>query len=500
MNAAMSTIDCDVLVVGGGINGTGIARDAAGRGLSVVLCEQDDLGAHTSSASSKLIHGGLRYLQHYEFGLVRKALRERELLMRCAPHLIRPLRFVMPHVPGLRPAWMLRCGLFLYDHLAKRALLEGSRQVDLPLHPAGPALRPGIAHAFLYSDAAVDDARLVVLNAVDAHERGARILTRTRCESMVADGRLWHASLRRGDHSPIKVRARSVVNAGGAWAAQLHGTEQRKLRLIKGSHIVVPKLFAHDHAYIFQHADGRVVFALPFEDDFTLIGTTDVEFNGDPRQVGISAAEVDYLCEISNSYFRTRIGPADVAWSYAGVRPLVDDGSGSAQAVTRDYQLVADDRTAPLLSVFGGKITTYRVLAQEALDQLGKMIDVPCAAWTAQSCLPGGDIPGAAHGRTSFVASVQARYDWLPASLARRYALSYGTRVHRLLAGCNRIEDMGQALMAQLYERELHYLADVEWARSAQDVLWRRTKLGLRATPGEVDGLERWMQTKGMAR
>ncbi|MES3025301.1 MAG: glycerol-3-phosphate dehydrogenase [Pseudomonadota bacterium] len=495
----MSSIDCDVLVIGGGINGTGIARDAAGRGLSVVLCEQDDLGAHTSSASSKLIHGGLRYLQHYEFGLVRKALREREVLMRCAPHLIRPLRFVMPHMPGLRPAWMLRCGLFLYDHLARRELLAGSRQVALPPHPAGAALRPGIARAFLYSDAAVDDARLVVVNAIDAQERGARILTRTRCESMVAEGRLWRASLRQADNTLIGVRARSVVNAGGAWAARLHGPQKRTLRLIKGSHIVVRKLFDHEHAYIFQHADGRVVFALPFEDDFTLIGTTDVEFDGDPRHVAVSAAEIDYLCQLSNTYFRTQIGPDDVAWSYAGVRPLVDDGSGAAQAVTRDYQLVSENTSAPLLSVFGGKITTFRVLAEDALDELGKMIDVPGGAWTARSCLPGGDLPGSAHGRGNFVASAQARYDWLPAALARRLALAYGTRMHRLLAGCDRIEDMGKPLMAGLYERELHYLADVEWARSAEDVLWRRTKLGLRATPAEVDGLACWMQTKGAA-
>ncbi len=496
-------MDCDVLVIGGGINGAGIARDAAGRGLSVVLCEQDDLASHTSSASSKLIHGGLRYLEHCEFSLVRKALRERELLLRSAPHLIRPLHFVMPHVEGLRPAWLLRCGLFLYDHLARRELLDSSRQVDLRHHAAGAALHPAMTRAFTYADAAVDDARLVVLNAIDANERGARILTRTRCERLAPIRRAWRATLRPASGEAVQVTARCVVNASGAWSTRslgpMHAVCRRSLRLVKGSHIVVRKLFDHDNAYIFQHGDGRVVFAMPFEQEFTLIGTTDLEFGGDPRDVRISAGEVDYLCALSNEYFRTRISAADVVWDYAGVRPLLDDGAGNAQAVTRDYQLESDTRQAPYLAVFGGKITTFRTLAEDAVNQLGQMIDVPGPAWTAHACLPGGDVFGAAPCAQAvrefdgFVGRMQTRYAWLPAPLVGRYARAYGTRIHQLLAGCANMADMGRAITPHLYECELRYLASVEWAQTAEDVLWRRTKLGLHTLPEEAAAIARWM-------
>jgi glycerol-3-phosphate dehydrogenase len=505
MNGA-NDLRCDLLVVGGGINGAGIARDAAGRGLSVVLCEQDDLGAHTSSASSKLIHGGLRYLQYGELGLVRKALREREVLMRSAPHLIRPLRFVLPRLPGTRPAWMLRCGLFLYDHLARRELLPGSIPVDLREHAAGQALAAGLARGFLYADAAVDDARLVVLNALDAHERGAVILPRTRCESLFASGGRWRARLRRDDGDVVTVDAGCVVNATGAWTLDLlhqaDVTSHRRLRMVKGSHIVVPRLFDHDHAYLFQNSDGRIVFALPFEERYTLIGTTDIEYTQDPRRVAISMEETDYLCGISNRYFRQQIGPADVVWSYAGIRPLLDDGAGNAQSVTRDYELHADTRAAPLLTVFGGKVTTYRKLAEEALDRIARMVDVPGTAWTGAACLPGGDILGAAPGNASvlhfddFIARIQARYPWLPAALAKRYARAYGTRVHRLLAHCHALADLGSVLSPGLHEGELRYLMDVEWARSAHDVLWRRTKLGLAAPPGAARLIDAWMQRR----
>ncbi|WP_229215748.1 glycerol-3-phosphate dehydrogenase [Duganella sp. CY15W] len=504
MMGHVSALRCDLLVVGGGINGAGIARDAAGRGLSVVLCEQDDLAAHTSSASSKLIHGGLRYLQYGELGLVRKALREREVLMRSAPHLIRPLRFVLPQLPGLRPAWMLRCGLFLYDHLARRELLPGSSHINLRTHAAGLPLANGIDSGFVYSDAAVDDARLVVLNALDAHERGAIILPRTRCVSMYASDNLWHATLRSEDGRATMVEARCVVNASGAWALDLlkqaQVPSQRQLRMVKGSHIVVPRLFQHDEAYLFQNDDGRIVFALPFEQHYTLIGTTDVEFTEDPRRVSISAEETTYLCNISNRYFRKQISPADVVWSYAGIRPLLDDGAGNAQAVTRDYELHTDTAAAPLLSVFGGKVTTYRKLAEEALDRIAQLIDVPGVAWTSAACLPGGGILGAAPANASvlqfgdFIQRLQRQYPWLPAPLTQRYARAYGTRVHKLLTGCHSLADLGVALAPGLHEGELHYLMDNEWARSAHDVLWRRSKLGLQAPASAARLIDAWMQ------
>lgn len=393
-------IDCDVLVVGGGINGAGIARDAAGRGLSVVLCEKDDLASHTSSASTKLIHGGLRYLEYYEFSLVRKALIEREVLMRAAPHIMWPMRFVTPVDKGQRPAWMIRVGLFLYDSLAKRVLLPGSQGVDLRQHAAGKPLKADFTRGFMYSDGWVDDARLVVLNAIDAAEKGAQIFTHTRCESALRHGERWLATLRRDDGQAISVSARCMVNATGPWASHFLQTaaqrpSEKSVRLIKGSHIVVKRLFDHPYAYIFQHPDGRVVFAIPYEQDFTLIGTTDLEYHGDADKVAIDQEEVAYLCQLSSRYFQKPITPADVVWSYSGVRPLVEDDASDASAVTRDYRFELDNQGAPMLSIFGGKITTFRKLAEEAVDLIAPALSNRHGRWTIDACLPGGDLFGA---------------------------------------------------------------------------------------------------------
>ena len=502
----MNRFECDVLVVGGGINGAAIARDAAGRGLRVVLCEKDDLAQHTSSASSKLIHGGLRYLEHYEFGLVRKALVERETLLRSAPHIMHPLRFVMPHDAGGRPAWMIRAGLFLYDRLARREFLPGSLALDLRVHPAGAPLQPQFTHGFMYSDAWVDDARLVVLNALDAGERGAVILTQARCGALQRQPDGWSAAIEgQGARTHVMhVNARCLVNAAGPWAARfLHGATNtpgtRALRLIKGSHIVVPRLFEHPHAYIFQHPDGRIVFALPYEGAFTLVGTTDVDYRGEPDKVAISAEEVLYLCELVNRYFQRAVTPGDVLWSYSGVRPLVEDEAASAAAATRDYRLEPDRAGAPLLSVFGGKITTSRKLAEQAVDWIGQALGRPAPAWTANACLPGGDLYGPGPSKRAVLefdgwrARQGARYPWLPAPLLARYARAYGTRMHTLLAGRNALADMGAEIVPGLYEAEIDYLMTNEWAKSSADILWRRTKLGLHVAPGSAALLDEWI-------
>lgn len=498
------SLTCDVLVVGGGINGAGIARDAAGRGLSVILCEKDDLASHTSSASSKLIHGGLRYLEYYEFGLVRKALIEREVLMRSAPHIISPLRFVMPHMQGLRPAWILRVGLFMYDMLARRELLAGSRGVNLTHHVAGESLKTEFSHGFMYSDGWVDDARLVVLNAMDAAEKGATILTRTDCESVLQKDGKWHAQLRENKQHVIEVKARCLVNATGSWAAQFQQASMphkvgKTLRLIKGSHIVVKRLFDHPYAYIFQHPDGRIVFAIPYEKEFTLIGTTDIDYRGDINHVAIAETEIDYLCELSSLYFKQAIRPADVVWSYSGVRPLVDDGETDAKAITRDYRLELDESGAPLLTVFGGKITTFRKLAEEAVDLIAPVLLNRKSAWTASACLPGGDIHGALPNNRSvkefstFAANLQKQYSWLPASLVQRYAHAYGTRIHHLLKGCTSTAQMGEMIADSLYAIEVQYLMKYEWARTSDDVLWRRSKLGLHLPAGSDKRLDDWI-------
>jgi glycerol-3-phosphate dehydrogenase len=514
VKAATAAMECDLLVVGGGINGAGIARDAAGRGLSVLLCEQDDLAAHTSSASTKLIHGGLRYLEYYEFGLVRKALIEREVLLRSAPHIMWPLRFVMPHAQGQRPAWLIRAGLFLYDMLAKREILPASHGIDLTRHAAGAPLKPEFKRGFVYSDGWVDDARLVVLNAMDAAEKGAAILTRTRCAALARDADGWLATLRHSDGRALSLRARAVVNAAGPWTAEFlqqaaPGGQGRHLRLIKGSHIVVKRLFEHDHAYIFQHPDGRIVFAIPYEQDFTLIGTTDLDYHGDSGKVEIDDEEIRYLCELSSYYFSKPIVPDDVVWTYAGVRPLVEDAAADAKAVTRDYRFELDQDGAPLLSIFGGKITTFRKLAEEALDLLEPLLargpGRARGAWTEHACLPGGDLHGAVPQNRSvrdfgqFVQGLQRQYAWLPAALVARYARAYGTRIHVLLDGRTDVAAMGEELGAGLYAAEVDYLRRHEWAVSAADILWRRSKLGLHLPRETAGTLDAWLARHPLA-
>jgi glycerol-3-phosphate dehydrogenase len=498
--------DFDLLVVGGGINGAGIARDAAGRGLKVLLCERDDLASHTSSASTKLIHGGLRYLELYHFDLVRKSLKEREVLLQSAPHILWPLRFVMPHDSHLRPAWLIRAGLLLYDNLAQRRLLPGSGSIDLRTHPAGAPLQRRYRRGFVYSDGWADDARLVVLNALDAAERGATILTRTSCERIERTDDLWRAQLRdatigaqAGGAAADGLRtvtARAVVNAAGPWVGELLHERSpvrstRTVRLVKGSHIVVPQLFEHRFAYIFQTEDRRIVFAIPYEQRFTLIGTTDVEYDGDPAYPKIDADEKAYLCALANRYFERSIAPADVLWSYSGVRPLLDDESADARSVTRDYALDLDERGAPLLSVFGGKLTTYRKLAEEAVDRLAPKLGARSGRWTAGATLPGGDIPGGHF--EPYLRALERKYPWVPAELRRRYARAYGTRIDRLLADCRSMTDLGETVLPDLHAREIEYLRKHEWARSAADILWRRSKLGLHLPANAERTLDAWL-------
>ena len=504
MQQAQATQQCDVLIVGGGINGAGIARDAAGRGLSVVLCDKDDLAAHTSSASTTLIHGGLRYLENYEFGLVRKALIEREVLLRSAPHIMWPMRFVMPHDKGQRPAWMIRAGLLAYDFLAKRELLEGSGSIDLRSHAAGQPLKPEFTKGFIYSDGWVDDARLVVLNAVDAAEKGATVLTHTACESAHREGGLWHASLRGADGKLTQVQARCMVNAAGPWAAQflqsaVNRPSSKALRLIKGSHMVVKKLFDHPYAYIFQNPDGRIVFAINYEEDFTLIGTTDLEYHGDTNKVAIDDTEIAYLCELTQRYFNKQLQPSDVVWAYSGVRPLLEDSSSNASEITRDYKLDMDNDSAPLLSVFGGKITTFRKLAEEAVDMIAPRLGNHKASWTADACLPGGDLYGSVPQNRAvmeydgYVQQVQEQYAWLPAKLVARYVRAYGTRIHKLLEGRTQLSQMGIELAENLYAAELEYLMKCEWASSGADILWRRSKLGLHVPADTAQKIDQWI-------
>ncbi|MEO5844407.1 MAG: glycerol-3-phosphate dehydrogenase [Caldimonas sp.] len=493
---------CDVLVVGGGINGAGIARDLAGRGASVVLCEKDDLAAHTSSASTKLIHGGLRYLEYREFSLVAKALAEREVLLKSAPHIMWPLRFVMPHDPSMRPVWMIRLGLFLYDHLARREVLPGSCTVDLRQHPAGVPLKPVFTKGFVYSDGWVDDARLVVLNAIDAAEHGATVLTRTRCVDARRGATHWQVRLAGETGAAQEVHARVLVNAAGPWAAEFlggpaHFARHKALRLVKGSHIVVPKLFEHDHAYIFQNADKRIIFAIPYEGDFTLIGTTDVEHHGAVGAAKIDAGEIAYLCEQASRYFERAVKPEHVVWTYSGVRPLLEDEAGDPSAVTRDYQLDLDDAEAPLLTVWGGKITTFRKLAEEAADLLAPALPTTRGAWTHGAALPGGDLSAfigkAQRPDTDFVRFKQVlavRRPTLPAPILHRLARAYGSLIETLLAGSG----LGAHVAAGLHEGELRYLHDHEWARSADDVLWRRSKLGLHLGAAERAAVARWCE------
>lgn len=498
-SAPHEVLGCDVLIVGGGINGTGIARELSGRGMKVMLCEQDDLASHTSSASTKLIHGGLRYLEHFEFGLVRKALSERELLLRSAPHIMRPLRFVMAHDPAMRPAWMIRLGLFLYDHLARREVLPGSRSVDLRRHPAGAPLKPQYTRGFVYSDGWVDDARLVVLNAVDAAERGAQIHTRTRCTAARRTGHGWLATLQPADGPPCEVQALALINAAGPWAARfltdaLQAPSTKGLRLVKGSHIVVRRLFDHEHAYIFQSDDQRVIFAIPYEGDFTLIGTTDVDHAASDGPARIDAREIIYLCEQVSRYLARPVTPDQVVWTYSGVRPLIDDEAGNPAAVTRDYALDLDLHGAPLLTVWGGKITTFRRLAEEAAQRLARPLGITDPPWTRNAPLPGGDLRrwiGAPQRPdtdfTRFVQALALRHPELEPDLCRRLARAYGSRVELVLA-----QGLGPAIVPGLHEAELRYLYEHEWARSADDVLWRRSKLGLHLAAHHRQILQDW--------
>jgi glycerol-3-phosphate dehydrogenase len=485
--------DFDVVVVGGGINGSGLARDLAGRGWRVLLAEAEDLAQHTSSSSTKLIHGGLRYLETYEFSLVAKALQEREVLLRSAPHIMWPLRFVLPHAPHLRPAWMIRIGLFLYDHLARRELLPGSHGLRLTGTPYGDALRPEFTRGFVYSDGWVDDARCVVLNAMDARARGAEVLTRCAVTEARRGADAWEVGLQNGR----RLRSRALVNAAGPWAETFLRGQQlpaRGLRLVKGSHIVVAQRFAHDHAYIFQNPDGRIIFAIPYEGRFTLIGTTDVELPHDqppPSRAEISAGEVDYLCEQASRYLAQPVRPADVLWSYAGIRPLLDEG-GSASEVTRDYLLEADATGgAPLLNVWGGKLTTYRKLAEDGATQVGQLLGDARRPWTHGAHLPGGDLGpyGVDIGR--FTAGLQARHPERPAAQVARLTRAYGRTAEALLAA-----RQGTEVAPGLFEAELHHLVEHEWARSAEDVLWRRSKLGLHFTPAEREGVDAWFTTR----
>ena len=499
----LSSETYDVAIIGGGINGTGIARDAAGRGLRVFLCEKNDLASATSSASTKLIHGGLRYLEHYEFRLVREALIEREVLMRAAPHIIWPLRFVLPHVKGLRPAWMIRLGLFLYDHLGGREKLPGSEGIKLSNHPAGKPLIDGMDQAFVYSDCWVQDARLVVLNAMSARDLGADIVTRTECVSAKRDGDLWKVTVK-NENGEQTITARSLVNAAGPWCAELleNRVETKKkqgIRMVQGSHIVVPKLFDHEYCYIFQNPDGRIVFAIPYEQDFTLIGTTDRDYKGDPAKVAISDEETKYLCELSNSYFDKKITPSDVVWAYSGVRPLYGDGSEDASQVTRDYVLEIDkgddrENAAPLLNIYGGKITTYRKLAESAMSKICPLLGVDDTRWTAEKPLPGGDMPNGDF--KPYFTAMQQKFPWIPHAQLYRYVQNYGTLTNQMIGNASDLSGLGQHLGDDVYECELRHLVDHEWVCTVEDALWRRSKLGLHVSDETRDAIFQWFNTE----
>lgn len=509
----------DLLVIGGGINGCGIARDAAGRGYSVVLAEQGDLAGATSSASTKLFHGGLRYLEYFEFRLVREALIEREVLLRAMPHISWPMRFVLPYhrdmrfegatptsrllglfmpwMRGRRPAWLIRLGLFLYDRLGGRKVLPGTATLHLPDTPEGAPLQERFERAYEYSDCWVEDSRLVVLNARDAQSRGATILTRSRVSAAQATSGLWEVTLDTAE-GPKTLRARMLVNAAGPWVGEvIHGTlrlnARDKVRLVRGSHIVTKRLYDHDKCYFFQGTDGRIIFAIPYESDFTLIGTTDADHADPDTPPRCTDEERDYLCTFASQYFKRPVTADDVVWSYSGVRPLYDDGARSATAATRDYVLKTDQSAgAPVLHVFGGKITTYRRLAESALAQIGKVLPGHKGNWTAGVPLPGGDFP--VDGVAKLTDALRARYPFLDAFWARRLIRAYGTEAATMLGAAQSPADLGQNFGATLYEAEVRWLIEHEFARSAEDILWRRSKLGLRLSAGQVSALQRWIE------
>lgn len=489
----------DLFVIGGGINGCGIARDAAGRGYSVALAEMNDFASGTSSGSTKLIHGGLRYLEHYEFRLVREALMEREVLWAMAPHVIWPLRFVLPYQKGgVRPAWLIRLGLFLYDHLGGRKLLPATKTLDLRRDEAGKPLKPLFGRAFEYSDGWVDDARIVVLNARDAQIRGATILSRFKVTSARREGEGWTVTVANSQTGETKtIRARMLVNAAGPWVDQvLAGAMGRNnahnVRLVQGSHIIVRKKFDHTRAYFFQNPDNRIFFAIPYEGEFTLIGTTDRDYTKDPKDIKISEDEVNYLCNAASEYFAEPVRPADIVWSYSAVRPLYDDGASKAQEATRDYVLKLEEgEGAPLLNVFGGKLTTYRRLAEHALEKIGGAIGAKGTSWTAGSHLPGGDF--AVLEFENEVKRLQSRYPFIERNHAERLVRCYGTDAGLILGTAANASDFGHHFGGSLYEAEVRWLIEKEWAVSAEDVLWRRTKQGLFLTAEEAAGLEEFM-------
>jgi len=489
----------DLVVIGGGVNGAGIARDAAGRGLSVLLCEKGDLAEGTSSRSGKLVHGGLRYLEYYEFRLVREALIEREVLLNAAPHIIWPMRFVLPHSPQDRPAWLVRLGLFLYDHLGGRMTLPGTRDLDLRQAPEGRPLKADYTRAFEYSDCWVDDARLVTLNALDAAERGAEVLTRTACVSARREEGGFRVELADQTTGARRVvRAKALVNASGPWVNDVLGrvvgaNSQRGVRLVKGSHIITPKFWDGPQAYLVQNHDKRVIFINPYEGDLALIGTTDIPFSGRPEDVEADEGEINYLIDAVNRYFKAPLKRTDVLRTFSGVRPLFDDGKGNPSAVTRDYVFDLDETGgAPALSVFGGKITTYRKLSEHAMQRLAKFFPDMKGDWTSSAPLPGGDLPSADF--FAFLRDLQRERPWLPTDLADHYARLYGSRTREILGGARALADLGRRFGPRLYEAEVRYLQDKEWARTAEDIVERRTKHGIRMTSEEKAALADWLE------
>ncbi len=490
----------DLAIIGGGINGVGIARDAVGRGLKVLLVERDDLAAHTSSASTKLVHGGLRYLEHYEFSLVRKALQEREVLLRNAPHIIWPMRFVLPVDEGMRPAWFLRLGLFLYDHLGTRSLLPGTKSLNLLRDFRGAPLQKRLKKGFAYSDCWVEDARLVSLTARDAKERGADIRTQTECVGIERSADHWALELK-GHDGEATEQAKVLINAAGPWVDPVtalydQSSNAAKLRLVKGSHIVIARKFEGDHSYIFQNKDGRIIFAIPYEGDHTLIGTTDQPWSYDEGPAKISDNEIDYLCSAASEYFVDPVTRNDVQWTYSGVRPLFDDKSQSASTVTRDYVFdYNDDGGAPVLSVFGGKVTTYRVLARQAMKTLKAALHVETDDWTKDAPLPGGDFP--ADGFDTLVAEYGQCWGFIGKDVMIRLVRAYGTDVAKMLDNVGDEAALGRYFGAGLYEVELHWLIAHEFATTAEDVLWRRSKLGLHMSDVEKASVADWFAQQG---
>lgn len=498
---SVKEISTDVFVIGGGINGAGIARDLAGRGLSVVLCEQGDLASATSSASSKIIHGGLRYLEQKDFKLVRESLMEREVLLRSAPHLISPMDFVLPHDKSQRPYWLIRLGVFLYDHLAPRDILPGSEGLNLTKHETGKPLKSDYKRGILYSDCWADDARLVVVNAIDASEKGAKIFTRLKCKSVrkKRGSQIWRATCEdQISKREIFIDAKCVVNATGPWVGQVvDGIDKNltdyKTRLVKGSHIIVPRLYEGAHAYTLQNDDGRVVFAMPYEGEFTLIGTTDVNYRGNPADASISKDEISYLCKAVNKFFKVTVEPKSVVSTYSGVRSLFDDGHDNASKVTRDYKLeLKEHEGLPVLSVFGGKLTSYRKLAEQASNIVAERLGNESGPWTEFAVLPGGDITTVDFHM--FFKTFKREFAWLPKEIAYRYCKSYGSRARFFLRGAKRLQDLGQHLGGGIYEAEIAYLVMKEWAMTPEDILTRRSKWGLHITDETKSNIEKTLR------